>query len=330
MKKKDQYSVLYSQSNEFVSSPYAQEFSEQELKTMEFIISQTKKSDIELARNNQVKVISLDVKEFSQMIRAHPNDIYKRATDLSESLMKKQIKLKFKDRHNNDAFVRHSLITSMRYEEGQLTIGINPFVLPYFLDLKDEAFTQFRLENILRIGSSYGIKLYKMLKQYANSPWKYRDFMIEELREQFGIDNDKYNRYNDFKRNVIEMAIRHINKETDITVNYTEKKNGRKVSMLRFYIKSKLTQLQQAEIFFQETMNGLPDNCVLKGLWVQDKDNPHRINRFRKAFDKWLELSCTNYIEVSTDILEIETESNLFFNKDNVINEMIKAQFEKK
>ena len=326
------YNLMYSQSNDFVSSPYAQEFSAQELKTMEFIISQTTKDDIHLAENNQSKLISLSISKFANMIGAHPTDIYKRVNELSDNLMSKKIKLKYLNKNKQESFIKHTLFNSMAYDDGILTIAINPFVLPYFLELSGE-FTQFSLENILRIGSSYGIKLYKLLKQYENSHWKTRKFTLIELREQFGISDEKYPRYNDFKRTVIDTAIKHINQSTDILVDYTEVKLGRKISELKFSIRPKLLQFDQARVFFNAFMNSLNEmprgTDLLKLNWNSGvKHDEKRFKAFSKAFSAWVSLTCPTYIENSPDPLEMIDENSVFYDKQNIISSMFKAQFD--
>ena len=57
---------------------------------MEFIISQTKKSDIELVNNNQIKTLELSATDFAKMINAHPNQIYRDADNLAKALMNKK------------------------------------------------------------------------------------------------------------------------------------------------------------------------------------------------------------------------------------------------
>ena len=54
---KKYFSLVSRQANMFVESPFLQEYTEQELKTREYIISQLTKDDIKLAENNQVKII---------------------------------------------------------------------------------------------------------------------------------------------------------------------------------------------------------------------------------------------------------------------------------
>lgn len=338
---KKYFAVVSRQANTFVESPFLQEFSEQELKTMEFVISQLTKDDIKLVQSNQIKIISKPVSAFAKMIGAHPNDIYKRAKVLSAGLLNKKIRFTFIDDDGKEGFVAHSIFTSMAYKNGQFTIGINPFVLPYFLDISRE-YTEFRLANILRIGSSYGIKLYKMLKQYENTIHKYRDFDVEDLRIQFGIGNDvdengqyiKYNRYNNFKAKVLEIAVSHINQHTDIVVEFTEQKVARKVSKIRFFIKSKMSQLDQAKIIFSKFMDDLLENTseksLLKRQWqAQAKDPKARFNYFMPVFTCWLEDSCKSYIAVSTDLLEVESETSMFYNQEETINRMVRVYFTK-
>lgn len=325
------FSIISRQSNQFIESPFAQEFSEQELKTMEYIITQTKKSDLTLAQNQQVKIMSLSTHNFARMIGAHPDDIYKRANELSEGLMNKKIKCKAIDANGLESFVKHSFFTTMAYSKGTLTIGINPFVLPYFVDIHDN-FTEFRLANILRLGSSYGIKLYKLLKQYENTAWRYRDFTIDKLREQLGIDEKKYTLYSNFKSRVVDMAITHINTKTDIKVDYQEFKNKRKVESLRFFIKSKMSQLEQARISFEHFMDKLEskESTQLKHVWeLHEKDKEKRFEAFQPCFKRWIELSCHNYIEASTDVLEVTTQDDLFYDKSKVAKEVMKIYFDK-
>ncbi len=85
-----------------------------------------------------------------------------------------------------------------------------------------------------KLFSSFLTKLaiYKLLYQYKNI--KFRKFNIEELRKQFGINDSKYPRYSDFKKNVIDLPISQINENTDLNVEYLEIKFGRKVEIIEF------------------------------------------------------------------------------------------------
>lgn len=331
---KEFFETISRQSNEFIESSFVQEFTEHELKTMEFVISTIKPADLELTKKGQIKVISKPATEFAQMIGAHPNDIYQRASMLTKGLMSKQINFKLMNGKEHIGFETHSFFTSMAYRESQLIICINPFVIPYFVNVSS-SFTEFRLANILRIGSSYGIRLYKLLKQYENTQQKYRIFSIAELRTHFGIGTEtnengsyiKYDKYSNFKTKVIETAISHINKSTDLLISYTEIKAGRKVDKLKFHIKSKMTQYEQAKILFEEFMDGLSKG-VLKNHWDANKGE-RRFDIFRPSFNKWLAYVCKNFIAASTDLLEIQSD-DIFSNNETMMKEIYSAQFPKK
>lgn len=338
LQQKEIFEIISRQSNDFIESPYAQEYTELELKTMEFTISSITSSDYVYTEKNQIKIIKQSVSELAKMIGSHPDDLYKRANALAEGLLSKKIRFKIKDDNGNDGFVKHNIFTDMAYKNGQFTIGINPFVLPYFIKLsRENPYTEFRLANILKIGSSYGIKLYKLLKQYENTVHKYRDFKIEVLREQFGISNElnesgqyvKYSMYNNFKQKVIKIAVDHINQRTDLIVTFVEYKESRKVTKIRFYIKSKLTQLEQAKILFTEFMNSIPEDHQLKYFWNLEKNNPSRLDKFKAPFKRWIELSCKNYIEVNTELLEANFEDSLFYNKNEIYTELLKIYHKK-
>ena len=305
------FDIIARQSNAFIESAFVQEYTEQELKTMEFIISQTIKTDLLLAETGEIKHIELSVYDFAKMINAHPDQIYRDAKTLSNGLMNKRIMLNYLDDRGRKAFTVHTFLTSMEYANGVVKIGINPYVLPYFLNVI-ERFTNFNLRFIIAMGSSYGIKLYKLLKQYqliGN-----RTITLNELRTQFGINDSKYPRYNDFKRFVIETAIRHICLHTDLQIDYVAEKLGRKVDKLNFFIKSKMPQSKQAELAFIEWANKCNDNHLkmLLSDAEKKKQNPMKYTKVAEVYEWFLINKVKNYDANSCDALQFF--ENVLFN----------------
>jgi plasmid replication initiation protein len=296
------------QANDFIESTFEQEYSEQELKTIEFIISQTTKADIELANNDQIKRIELSAPAFAKMINANVEQIYRDANHLSEALMNKKINFKYIDEKGRPAFEKQTFLTSMSYKSGIIKIGINPFVLPYFLEIKKQ-FTEFNLRYLISMGSSYGIKLYKLLKQYQTIGS--REISITDLRIQLGIgvettelgDYVKYKLYSGFKRDVIETAKYHINTHTDIQIEYDEIKLGRKFQKIKFYIHTKLTQLKQAKIVYLDYVkNQKPDTkskfSQVKLLIVEyetKKQDPFSLKLVKEGFEWFVTNKISQY-----------------------------------
>ena len=96
---------------------------------------------------------------------------------------------------------------------GIITIKLDEDLIPYLLELKKN-YTKYQLQNIIPMKSKYGIRLYELLKSYLNLG-KVR-FSIEELKIR--LDSTNYTNLKDFKRRVLEPALKDIEVYSDLTV----------------------------------------------------------------------------------------------------------------
>ncbi len=114
-----------------------------------------------------------------------------------------------------------------------LTISFHPKMKPFLLQLKSQ-FTMYDVRNILKLPSTYSIRIYELLKQYEKIGW--RLFYLQELKSILGID-DKYKLYGHFKKRVLLKAQKDIKSFTDIQFTFEELKKGRGVDRIKFFIK---------------------------------------------------------------------------------------------
>lgn len=227
------------QSNDFIESICVTTDNLTEHKVVEFIISQIKKSDSELAKTNTIKVIEITPIEFAKVLNTPRDEIYRNARNIAISMTKRQYNFQYTDNKGKKAFRVGNFLTDMLYENNIIKISVNPVVLPYFIEVK-EKYTEFQLKYLTAMNSTYGIRLYKLLKQYQYIGK--REFSVEELRKHFNIDNNKYKQYSDLKKYTILMAIKHINEYTDICVELQEVKQVRSVKSVIFNIKSNVLE----------------------------------------------------------------------------------------
>lgn len=89
--------------------------------------------------------------------------------------------------------------------------------------------TQYQKEWIINLGS-YGIVMLEMVLSSVENKGYYT---VEHLREKFDCV-DSYSVFADFKRHVIDKAIKEIHKHTPITVSYEVDKSGRQTQGLKF------------------------------------------------------------------------------------------------
>lgn len=134
-----------------------------------------------------------------------------------------------------------------RHDTSEIILRFDPNLKPYLLQLKDN-FTKCYLEDVLSLNSVYAIRIYELCKQYEKI--KERKIDVIQLKEILEIEN-KYKKYNDFKKYVLEIAEREINEKTDIHISFEEIKTSRKVTSIKFNISKK--ELEKSEIKEAET-----------------------------------------------------------------------------
>lgn len=115
---------------------------------------------------------------------------------------------------------------------GEIKFVFDKNIAPYLFELKS-FYTQYNLEYVLPMKSKYGIRLYEFLKSIKSKHYRQR-FSIDEIRER--IDCYSYPEYREFRRNVIEPALKEINAYTDLRVKYEAIKQGRFFKFIEFTI----------------------------------------------------------------------------------------------
>lgn len=138
-----------------------------------------------------------------------------------------------------------TFLSSAEYfkDDSTVELSFDKKLKPYLLQLKDN-FTMYQFENVVALSSFYAIRIYELCKQYEKI--KERKIDVIQLKEILEI-KDKYKKYNDFKKYVLEIAEREINEKTDIHISFEEIKTSRKVTSIKFLIEKKEKQVKQIE-----------------------------------------------------------------------------------
>lgn len=136
---------------------------------------------------------------------------------------------------------------------GVIEIKLDKDLKPYLLQLKT-FFTKYDYLYIMTMQSQYSIRLYELLKSYENMNGQI--FEVVELRKLLNLADNVMADWFDFKRFVIERAIKEINKFTDITVKYEPTKKGRRVFEVKFYVHTKsATDQVMAQRLIERTLD---------------------------------------------------------------------------
>ncbi len=201
-----------------------------ELKLLSFIFSKVKPTDTE------IQPYTFSIKEYCQIcgIDYKNGKNYITIKKSLKSLRDKSFWLK--DENGDETTVGWLQKVTIRSGSGKIVATLDPDLQKYVVGLF-ENFTQYELLSTLPMQSSYSIRIYELLKSYAFT--KSHVFDIADLKRQLSCEH--YERFPDFRRKVIEIAVRDINLYTDLEVSWEPIKDGRKITQIRVYIKTKET-----------------------------------------------------------------------------------------
>ena len=228
-------------SNDYVLAHYHLETYEQKLILL--CISKIKENQLE---GKEALDFTLQVSEIKKFLGIKSNDIYRELKNIALKLTGHFIEIE-----TETGFKMIRPFPYAEYENGQFILHFEKSMEPQLINLASN-YTQYALDNVKMLKSTYSIRLYEVLKSYEYR--KEIKLNLEELKEMIGVkekividslkpkseDNilikDKYKLYGDFKRRVLVIAQKEIEKNTDIKFEFEEVKTGRKVTQLIFRI----------------------------------------------------------------------------------------------
>lgn len=137
----------------------------------------------------------------------------------------------------NTEVVYERFTQSAKYIENEATVKFMfaNAIIPLLVEL-ERRFTSYEIEQVAELSSSYSMRLYEFLIQKLDKKTSkgWLDISLVDLRFRFGLLPNEYERMDNFKRKILDYSISEINKHTDLTVTYAQKKRGRMIVGFRF------------------------------------------------------------------------------------------------
>jgi hypothetical protein len=232
------------------------------------------------SKDSDFKTYTLSIKEFNRLLGLKGNPKYTELRQITKELMHKVFEVRI-----DKKVIQVAWLSYVAYNESDGTIDIrfDPFLRPYLLELKRE-FTSYRLENVVKLKSSYAIRIYEFLKQYERL--HERTFSLMDLRKMLGAE-DVYPAYGNFKQRVLVPAQAELKKKTDISFEIEEIKVGRRVDKIKFLIYSVKKKDKNPLNIFEGTVeekvpNSLFERVKKLGLRMGIQVSDEAINSWRK------------------------------------------------
>ncbi len=135
---------------------------------------------------------------------------------------------------NGQVIERMRWVYHVKYKDGLgcVELGFSPTILPHLTMLHAE-FTSYQLRQIGHLSSFYSIRLYELMAQFHKIGK--RDCTLEQLREMFDT-GEKYKDVKDFRKWVLDPALKEVNSHTDLRIDSEPKRAGRKIIGFSFMI----------------------------------------------------------------------------------------------
>ena len=215
---------LVTKANTLITANY--DLSLQEQKLILTLASMVQPTDEEF------KEYEFKIKDFMELLGIETQTKYTEIPKITKELMKKVFEIK-----EGKDIIQLSWLSSARYKtgEGLVILKFDSSLKPYMLQLK-ELYTSYKLENILSLKSKYSLRLFELLK--SNEYKKIWNIELEELKKLLGATEKSYSIYQNVKNRIILKAQKELKEKTDICFDFEEIKTGRKVTSIKFFIKS--------------------------------------------------------------------------------------------
>ena len=215
-------SLIVTQANNLVEARYNLPLGEQRLVLT--MIARIQPDD------EDFKPYRISVAEFAEFLDVDKDSAYRECKKITAKLLTRVISVE-----ESDGLLQINWMSSAKYIDGSgmVNLSFDPLLKPYLLQLKSN-FTSCKLNMLLSFKSQYTMRIYTLLKQYEKL--KTREIEVELLRDMLGIGKDQYERYNDFKKDVLVSSQQELAEKADLYFEFEEIKYGRRVGAILFHI----------------------------------------------------------------------------------------------
>jgi plasmid replication initiation protein len=161
--------------------------------------------------------LTVHAESYINHFSVHRNTAYQALKDACKDLFARQFSYQ-EQRPKGVANITSRWVSQIAYVDNSATVELifAPAIIPLVTRL-EEQFTSYELKQVSGLSSAYAIRLYELLIAWR-STGKTPVIELSDFRQKLGVLETEYNRMHDFKKRVLDPAIKQINEHTDITV----------------------------------------------------------------------------------------------------------------
>lgn len=150
------------------------------------------------------------------------------------------------DEKNREKFNKSRFVQRASYvnDGSYIEVMFGSDVIPLITRLSEQ-YTEYELVQIKDLNSIYALRIFELLMQWSGTHIT-PVIKLDDLRARLGIEEEQYKLMSNFKKRILDHAVNEINDNTNITVEYEQKKHGRTIIGFVFKFKTKKTEEKKA------------------------------------------------------------------------------------
>lgn len=190
---------------------------------------------------NALTHVSIHASEYEKQFGVTKDGAYKALKDAVQSLFERQFS--FTELQDGKLkVIKSRWVSQIAYVDdlAEIQIIFSPAVASMCSRLESH-FTRYDLKQIAGLSSKYAVRLYELVIAWK-ATGKTPEFSLAEFRSKIGLLDSEYTPMNNFKKYVLDLAVKQINEHTDIKLDYEQHKKGRSITGFSFKFKSKVKQ----------------------------------------------------------------------------------------
>jgi len=190
--------------------------------------------------------------------------------------------------------------------KGAFEVMISEPARDLFFNLKNN-FTHFQLKSVLGCTSKFAKRLYMIACQWRVIGKFPKPIPIVELKKMLGMidkkGNEQYAQITDFKINVLDIAKKQINNNTDISFNYELFKRGRSYEYIQVYVGMSKENPKQLEIDYNEPID-IQKN--IKTIMAYEISEEHARLIVKDGYDKFIDFIAKTNERVKKGVIKVD------------------------
>ena len=183
--------------------------------------------------------LTVHAESYINQFNVHRNTAYQALKDACDDLFARQFSYQSLSEKGNVINHKSRWVSEVAYIDNEAVVRLifSPAIVPLITKL-EEQFTKYEIQQISNLTSAYAVRLYEILIAWR-STGKTPLINLIDFRKKIGVLETEYKRMYDFKKYVLDIALKQVNEHTDITVNVEQHKVGRSITGFSFNFKQK-------------------------------------------------------------------------------------------